>query len=509
VLFEVSANRQLVVRGCERAEKAGVRPGMTVAQARALIGDGELCVEPYDPVREMAALNALAVWAQRFSPLVAVDRPDGLLLDITGCERLFGGEAALRRQVVESISRLGIEVRVGVASTFGCAWAVARFGDACFAETGFGDEGVIVQGDERAALAALEIEALRLDRETVDSLGEVGIVRVGHLLALSRAELALRFGRDLLRRVDEALGSVEETITPVRASRPVAVRQVFDGPSTQLEAILLCVRELIGTLCDRLLRAESGAVRLELVVGRVDAAPVREIVALSRPSRDRAHLWTLLRPLVERINLGHGAETIELHALAAGLPHEQLGPDSDSATADQENVGRFVDTVVGRCGRAAVLQAELVASHLPERAFRMVPVEQLRSVRDVRRPLRSEAAERPRARRSRDAPDLHEPPAVPRPTDRPLQLMHEPQPIHVIALAPEGPPAWVSWRGVRTTVVSCVGPERIVSEWWRVEEPGDALGGTRDYYTIEDEQGRWLWIYRHRRSGAWYLHGQW
>ena len=94
--------RQVVRRRCERAAAAGVRSGMSVAHARALLAKGAVRVELYAPHREAAALCAMAGWARRFSPIVATDPPDGLLLDITGCQRLFGGERRLVDTVAEA-----------------------------------------------------------------------------------------------------------------------------------------------------------------------------------------------------------------------------------------------------------------------------------------------------------------------------------------------------------------------------------------------------------------------
>ncbi|MHC5001773.1 MAG: Y-family DNA polymerase [Planctomycetota bacterium] len=487
ILFTTVANRQLVVCGCDQAVAAGVRPEMTLAHARALLHHRDVLIRPHEPERDTASLRALAAWARRFSPIVAVDPPDGLLLDISGCERLFHGEDRLLQRVVTETRRLGIGVRAAVASTFAAAWAMARFGEtAC-----------VPSGGEREALAPLPVEALRLDGPTLEALHEVGLERIAHLLELPRASLAARFGEDLLLRLDQAFGAALETIAPIRPAPPMLVQRVFDGPCVQIEAILLTVRELITLLARQLRQRESGAVALEVVAHRVHAQPVRHALRLSHPTRDEGHLWSLLRPKVESIDMGFGVERVVLSASADGVAHEQSSRWRDDRGGGERQLGRFVDTVVGRCGTRSALSVELVASHVPERAFRLEPV---RSVRpDRRRETPPDAADADQSPWPGEGSGAH----------RPTLLLGEPQPIEVIALAPEGPPAWITWPRGSSAVVASIGPERITGEWWRAGRRPGRFDGTRDYYAVQDRQGRWLWIYRHRDSGGWFVHGQW
>ena len=236
LVYVESAGRQLVVCCCEQAAEVGVRPGLTVAHARALLPVGDAVIEPQQPHRELAALEAMARWAHRFSPIVAMDPPDGLQIDIAGCERLFGGEHRLLDLIADAVQRLGFRARIAAAPTFACAWAVARFGAP--------DRSMVGEGDHRRVLAALGVEALRLETTVVDALGEVGIERIGHLLDLPRSSLPARFGHELLGRLDQAMGRASETIDPVRPVSPVVVERVFQGPVKRLDAIELTMREL-------------------------------------------------------------------------------------------------------------------------------------------------------------------------------------------------------------------------------------------------------------------------
>ncbi|MHC4428167.1 MAG: Y-family DNA polymerase, partial [Planctomycetota bacterium] len=313
LLQATNAGRQVVAACCAQAAAAGVRVEMTMAEARALLA-GEVIVEPHDPDRDLQALEALGRWALRFSPLVAVDPPDGLLIDIAGCAHLFGGEGGLVDRIAEGAGGLGLAARVAAAPTLACARALARFAAS--------DRLVVPGGGERDTLEPLPVAALDVGSEVVEALAEVGVDRIGQLLALRRDEVAKRFGMGLLKRLDQALGRMPEAIETIRDEGPPQVECVFAGPVKQLEAIQLTVNRLLKELAVTLERRECGIRKLELHLDRADAGPCRETLALSRPSRDAKHLRTLLAPRVESMNMAHGVERVSLVVTRTGrLPH--------------------------------------------------------------------------------------------------------------------------------------------------------------------------------------------
>jgi protein ImuB len=318
-------------------------------------------VEVFEPAREKAAIRALARWAGRFSPIVGIDTsavemgnmieatPDGLTLDITGCGRLFRGERRLAALVESSIRKLGFRCRVGLGPTIGAAWAIARFkglapgvgrevlqsdqgavgqADLSFAPPGRGESGgketVPVQSHRHAtqmhdALADLPIGALRLTVPTLEALSELGIETIGQILALPKNALPSRFGPLITTRLDQLMGRIHEAIDPVRTVVPLRVERLFDGPSTLREGVELAVRGLLTDLCERLERKEAGVVRLVAEFTRVGedgrgTQILTEQAALSRPSRDPRHLWSLLYPKVERLHMGFGIEGVALIA---------------------------------------------------------------------------------------------------------------------------------------------------------------------------------------------------
>ena len=479
LMVRTVGQRRVVSACCGSALNAGVRAGMTVADARGVFPPDAVLVIPDDEVRTATALAALGRWAHRFSPRVAIDPPDGLLLDITGCERTLGGEDTIHRKACAELSRFGVRAACVIAPTFAAAAALARHGEA----------EIIGDTDLRSAVAALPMAALRLDPKQAAGLAEVGLERLGQIMDLPRSVLPARFGADLLLRLDRILGRAIETIETIRPTEPVCASIVFDGPTHRWESLEAVVRSLTADLCDQLARHDAGVTRAVLTLTRSDLPPAPLAFTLSVPSHDPAHLWSLIRPRLERTHLGFGVEGLDLLAeRTARIGHTQAHAWSaaESGVADQQAVGRLLDGLANRLGRDRVLRAGLVQSHRPERAVAMVPV-------------------------GDDLPRDTEP--APTCGDfRPTLLLPTPEPASVIALTPDGPVHRLTWRDQTAEVLSCIGPERIGPEWWRVAR---SHARTRDYFILQAEDGRWLWVFRDLAGGGgaggggWFVHGVW
>ncbi|MCC7390599.1 MAG: DNA polymerase Y family protein [Phycisphaerales bacterium] len=499
LIVDQIGQQRVVVACCERATRAGVRRGIPAAQARAAFPVGAVRLEEAAPRRDRAALDALAVWAHQFSPTVAPDPPDGLLLDVTGCERVFRGEDRLLGLVQERCRAKGLRARGAIAPSFGCAWAVARFGKEALT--------VVAEQEERHALKPLPVRALRVDDDAVEALAEVGITRIGELFDLPRAVLPSRFGADLLFRLDQALARAIETIEPVRPITPPSAERVFDGPTTNLEAVGWCVRMLLDELGAELLHRESGARRLDLTLGRSDMEPARLMVSMSRPNRDARHLWSLIEPRLARTHMGFGIDRVAIVASRLGrLEHTQATHLHERQGVSESEAARLgaelTDTMANRFGPIRVVQAMLVASHIPERAaaWRVVGSVARPSVARFSEPCGDSRLGEPYHQDSRLGEPCH--PETNHP-DRPPVLLDRPEPIDVIALTPDGPVAQARWRGEDHPVTACLGPERIAPEWWRDAQP------TRDYFRIQTEGGQWLWLFRELETGRWFVQGGW
>ncbi len=468
LLVRTVSGRQIVAHRCERARTLGVRPGAALSAARAALPANVTPVILLDePDRDRRALRAVATWALRYSPIVAPEEPDAILLDITGCDHLFGGEASMLRRVLGDLHRLGFRARGAIAPTFGAARAVARFGPE--------REAIVADGGVHDALAGLPVLALDMEGDDAAGLAEVGVKTVGELFALPRAAIGARYGVGALRCVDRALGRMAEAIEPVRAAEPVRIARVFDGPCACLETIGLACRETLERLGKELERREEGALEVVVTLERSDLEPARLALRLCAGSRDAGHLWSLLLPRLERTHLGFGVEGVLVEAArTARLSHGQGGWWGGSQARSREG-DRLLDMFANRLGRDRVRRALIVESHTPERAF---------AWRSVLVPMDASRAEAPEGA-------------------RPTILFDPPQPARAVALTPDGPVHRFEWRAGAGDVAHCTGPERLAGEWWR------GGGETRDYFKVRDERGAWLWLRRDHAGGRWFVHGMW
>lgn len=470
LLIREERQREVVASCCTHCARAGVRPGMALSEARAMLRR-EPHVERLDEPLLARALRRLAIHALRFTPNVSVESPDGLWLDITGCVHLFKDEATLAHHVVRMFNRMGLVTWVAIAPWYGAAWGLARFGlkPIC----------IVDRAHLRHATSTLPLCALRLPVDVLNALNEVGIETIEHLLAVPRAELARRYGLEVLRRLDQAFGRERELQTPIRVRPPLTINRAFAGPTDRLETIQLCAEQLISIVCQRLEQRGAGCRELLLVLTRSDLAPLDLQARSSKPTRDTRHWITLLRPRLERAHLGYGVEALTLTAGGIRtLRHEQIVQwCSDDSPATSDDLTRLADTLMSRLGAQSVRRIYERESHLPERAFAFVSVENGLDIR---------------------LPSVQSPPV-----ERPSLLLPSPMPIRVSFLFPEGPIGSVDHEGVGRRVLSCIGPERICGEWWHRDR------FVRDYYRLQTDDGAWLWIFRELTLARWFLHGEW
>jgi protein ImuB len=481
VVFGKRGNLDLVLAVDAAAERLGLTAGLALAQARAM--HLTLTAVPEDQTADARLLDAIAETCQRYTPLVAIDPPDGILLDISGCAHLFGGDEKLRADLLARMTRLGFSARVAIAATIGAASAAARFGDT----TTQADS----TRDPRERLAPLPLAALRLPDETVAALARVGLKRIGDILDLPRSPLAARFDADLLRQLDRALGREDEPLTPRLPVAPYVAEKSFHEPIAREEDVLTSVERLATRLETTLAARGDGARRLELALFRTDGAVKRIAAGTSRPVRDpqaiRALFVERLAALGDEIDPGFGFDLARLSVLnAEPCRDEQIGLDTRE---DQIEFDRLVDRLSARLGRQRVSRLLARDSHIPELAAAAMPAMMRGEFGwDVFRRFRAEAGL----------------------SSRPLRLLAKPEPIaDVFALVPDGPPARFRWRRALHEVVRAEGPERIEGAWW--SEKG---GPARDYFRVEDKAGLRFWLFRaglYRDTTPspprWFVHG--
>jgi protein ImuB len=456
------------------AAQAGLTPGLTLADAQARTPT--LRVVGHRPDLDDALLARVLEDFGRFTPMIALDPPHGLMLDVTGCAHLFCGEAGLMQTVQTRAKHIGLQSRLALAGTPQVARALARFGPA----------GLFELGQDRAAARALPVAALELPEKDEEALRRAGLKRLADLDDRPRAPLAARFGADFPARLARVLGDEDVRITPHRPPAPVVVDRIFFEPISAPEDIERVLSDLLIETMDRLDQRGLGGCAFEAGFYRVDGEVRRIIVRTGRPTRDAPATLRLYRErmaaLSHPLDPGFGFDQMRM-----SVPWTQiLAPAQqglERETPVEEAFSRLIDRLTARLGPDAVLRFEPFASHIPERAARLVP-----------------ASARPGGEPWPDL-DPDDPPL------RPLQMFDPPQPVETLAEVPDGYPLKFRWRRVLHEVTRAEGPERIGGEWWRAPDQR-----TRDYYRVEDREGRRFWLFRQGLYGEtpeprWFIHG--
>jgi protein ImuB len=466
------------------ARAGGIRIGDLLSNARSKVRG--LQALDADPAADAAALYKLALWSLRYTPIAAPwdneGGADGLFLDITGCAHLLGGEEGLLQDIATRLRHFGLVPRLAVADTAGASWALARYGSA--------NQLIIPPGAQMQALADQPIAALRLSEELQTHLLRFGFRRIRDLIEQPRAPFATRFEGDLLRRLDQALGREPEPLVPVVPPPRYCAQATFLEPIVSHEHILEGATRLLYQLVPTLAQDDVGARVLRLLLFRVDGNVLSLNLGLASSSRNPAHFARLIALRLENLNsdfdIAFGIEAAAVHVLVAEpLPARQVGLAMNDEEAHPDGLAQLIDRLQQRLGWRAVQRLHSLQSHIPERA-------------EEARPATIDVCSCDPADEEADAPTA----------PRPFLLLPQPESTQVIALLPEGPPRQFHWRGVMHQVAGAEGPERITPEWWRSSTEAE-----RDYYVVEDTDGRRFWLYREGLYGGiavspkWFVHG--
>lgn len=395
---------------------------------------------------------------------------------------MFGGERNLVRDIQRRFARLGLGSRVAIAPTAGAAWALSHFGRSLAIIVPAGGNADPSWHDE---LISLHISALRLDAGTVRTLDRLGLKTIGALLDLPRLALARRFrgAEDVIDALDRMLGRKPEPLTAEPVDPPPRALFKLEEPATHPDAASQALERLVPDLVDQLQQRHLGARRLSLSGYRVDGSIAVASVATTIASREPEHLQRLLAVKASALDPQFGFDAFALMAdwtEALDAAQESLVEQPPGA----QELARLVDRLTVKLGTRAVRRPLAEQSHLPERASGWVEA--------VGHSARSAGAFYPQGR------------------DRPQRLLDRPEAIDVVYATPEGMPRRFIWRRAVHDIARVEGPERIAPEWWR--QPSSSR--LRDYYRVEDAQGRRYWIYRNGLIGdgrggapAWFIHG--
>ena len=453
---------------------------MPLAEATALAGAH---IEEHDPSADRATLAQLAAWCEQFSPIVGLEEPDNLLLDVTGLGPLFGGEHILAEQIVRAFHRRGLAIQLTIADTVGAAWALAHYGKLF---------PIIVPPDKtQEALAGLPIAALRLSDEAIEILSELGIEQIAQLLALPRDALASRFDPQLLTRLNQAIGVVPEAIVSHRPPPEFTAQAQLEYPTANREALDHILSQLLAQVTRSLRERQQGVIQLECHFQCEAGQPIRIHVGLFRASADAKHLLGLTRTKLDRLALPAPITAAKFSVLTSA-PLTSWQPslfDDQSQREGRRQTALLVDRLSSRLGCQSVVRAVPQPDAQPEFAFRYEP---LTGVAPKKRGRESNFRHSPAHLPTRSPAHI---------LPRPLRLEPEPIPLEVLSVVPSGPPIQFRQQGRWHRIAQTWGPERIQTGWWR----GRYV--QRDYYRVETTAGTRFWLFRRLADGKWFLHG--
>lgn len=465
VLRSVEHGRMVVHAANRIAESSGIRPGVMLADARAITPGLQVLEDRPDLPGKL--LRRLAEWCIRFSPIVAVDLPDGLILDATGCSHLWGGEARYLEDIKARLQIRGYNVRIAMADTHAVAWGMARYGK---------NATVVPSGKSMEYLSDLPPESLRLDPENIERLHKLGLHQVRQFISMPRSALMRRFGAGFLQSLDRAIGLESEPIVPVIPVEPYEERLACLEPIVTATGIEIALEQLLKTLCLRLQKDQKGIRTAVFKCYRTDGKMVQVETATSRPSHSVRHLQKLFELKLGLIEPGWG---IELFVLVAPVVEEYLPQQEEmwgKKGEENERLSELVDRLAARISMSNI--------------HRYVPDEHYWPERSYKRALTLNEENTTYWRNDKN---------------RPVQLLATPERIEVTAPIPDYPPMLFRYKGILHKIIRADGPERIEQEWWLQQ------GQHRDYYYVEDDRGERFWLFRlghyHESTDQWYLHG--
>lgn len=464
VLASRQHGRMVIDAVSATAAKKGICTGMVLADCKAIFPELEMLES--EPGRIEKLLEALAEWCIFYTPFAAVDLPDGLILDSSGCTHLWGGEVAYLNHIQKKLGSYGYTIQTAIADTISTAWAVARFGS----------ESIINPGQQREALQSLPPAALRLDTTILARLKKLGMRQIGSFINIPSSVLRRRFGPELPRRIARALGHEIEFVIPVKPIEPYQERLTSMEPIAAATGITIALKQLLETLCLRLEAEGLGLRQCIFKAFRVDGTVQQIEIGTGHPSRNTRHVFRLFEHKIAMLEPALGFELFVLEApRVEPVTHEQAAI-WNAASQNNMKVAELLDRVTAKIGPGAVNRYLPTEHHWPERSVKQ-------------------------------ASPLWEKPATAWRTElpRPVHLLTTPEIIAVTAVLPDYPPILFRHKGTLYTVAKADGPERVEQEWWLLD------GLYRDYYVVEDDKGARYWLFR---SGPydgehpkWFLHG--
>ncbi len=470
------------VRGVQRvaclsasASAAGVRTGMSLAAARALLPT--LQDMPYHAAEEAAALGTVAEGLLALAPATMSSPPDGFWLDASAAS-LVGGEQALLERALAILGTLGLRGRGAVASELFTARALARFAGPRLS--------VAARGTSAQALAALPLQALEaVDAPVREAFAGFGLTTLGEVARLAPAQVVTRLGARGLRAQRLARGEDETRFLPALVPEVVEEVRVLETPAEACEALLFVLKGMVEALCARLRGRSRAAVRLTLTLLLEPDGPSAFPLVLARPSAESKLLQDLLRHRLEDLRLPAPVATV---VLTVDESCEDRGQQRVLGALPEGDAG--LDSVLARLatalGPTALSSPRAAEDHRPEAARALAPFHPPGAEQGLHAELRRAPAILP-------PPEAHS-------AERPVRLFARPAPLPV-ELGPAGELQGARLLGRRRRVLGLAGPERLGGQWWT------PTPFARDYYRVHFEGLGPAWVFRDACDGCFYLHG--
>ncbi len=459
VLVEGKGKRLQIALADAHAASLGVRIGMPLGAAQIL---GDLTVLSRNERAERQAIERLCAWSYQFTPVVSAVAPDGLLLEIKGSLKLFGGVDELLNRIRRGLRALGYRAVIAIAPTPAAAAALARSEQ----------QRIIFSTEELSnALGSLPLEVLRLESKQLAILNSIGARSIGDCLRLPRSGLGRRTAPEVVDIFDRLIGRSPDPRPRFELPRLFQSGLELPWGASNAKSLSAAGERLLHELAGYLSSCASVTRQLRWSLSYEDGHVVHFQLELTRPSRDQAHFALLLREQLSRIQLDGQIKGMALYV-------DDIAPEQTVCEGDlfkQQREGScedwpgFLDRLRARLGEQAVRGLQRVADHRPECAWRWSNVQS-----------HSKVAARTPGRLPARVPE------------RPLWLMRRPLRLRTQRghLNINGPLHFLEGR------------ERIETGWW----DGKPIG--RDYFVAANPSGARLWIYR-ELSGKrnWYLHG--
>lgn len=466
ILYAPERGRMVVKAASKTAQSKGIFPGMVVADCRAIF-PGITAME-YPTGKAEQLLEALALWCIRFAPVSALDLPDGIVLDSTGCPHLWQGDESYISYILGRLECFGYHVRAAMADTLAAAWAVSRYGQ---------KQTIVPPGEQLSALLHLPTAALRLEQTVTEKLEKLGLNKIGQFANLPRTSLRKRFGVALLIRLDQVLGSEMEAIQPVQPPKQYSERLTCLEPISTAKGIEIGLEQLLNTLCERLASEGKGLRTATLRCYRIDGDVQEVSVGTNLPSRSATHLMKLFDLKTSQLQPDLGFELFELEANAVEpVAFDQTAMWIETNATDTAAVAELMDRIISKRGGNTIRRYLPAEHYWPERSYQLAS--SVNAIKEIE--WRT------------DQP-------------RPIHLLPIPHIINVTVPLPDYPPMLFFYKGKRHQIKKADGPERIEQEWWLQQ------GEFRDYYCVEDEEGKRYWLFRsgHMDEGKsrWFIHG--